>query len=149
MNKTIQTENSIQFLGYIKKVINYKAIKIKKQIQCQSSSEMLILNATDNVDVERINSITDPSLGPEECTVKQNLDSLSDYIDNKQLCQCISHLTPKQKQILYDLYINEIPERELAESYHTSFQNINKTKNTALQHIREDLSLMNTSSVVS
>ncbi|WP_342558163.1 sigma factor-like helix-turn-helix DNA-binding protein [Metasolibacillus sp. FSL K6-0083] len=58
--------------------------------------------------------------------------------EDKLLHDIISKLSAKQKEILYLLYIEGIPEIEIAHKLAITKQAVNKTKNQTLKKIRKN-----------
>lgn len=129
----------IFFLSYIKKTITYKAIKIKTKYKKVYDSEKLILNQSNDNEEEKINLIVDKNNDIEEFRFTGSYNDLEDIFSNKKILDSFNSLTEKQKQILYELYINNMTEREIAQKLNSSFQNINKIKKAALKNINKSL----------
>lgn len=129
----------IFFLSYIKKTITYKAIKIKTKYKKTYDLEKFILNQSNDDEEEKINLIADRNNDIENVSFAMDCSDLNEIFSNKKLADSFNSLTEKQKQILYELYINNISERELAQKLNSSFQNINKIKKAALKNINKNL----------
>ncbi|MCT4508247.1 MAG: hypothetical protein N4A48_05700 [Tepidibacter sp.] len=139
--KSENNENSISFLNYISKSIGYKSTELKIKYKKRYSLEELSLNTTKE-EMEKINLIVDENNNVEDIALFDEFQDLNDVFENKELVKRIEKLTKKQKNIIYELYVNQITERELAKKLDTSFQNINKVKKTALKKLNK--SLLNT-----
>ncbi len=129
----------IFFLSYIKKTITYRSIQIKTKHKKTYDLEKFILNQRNDNAEEKINLIEDTR------NIEENLDFVIDYNDfneifnDKKISDSFNSLTEKQKQVLYELFVNNKSEREVAKKLDSSFQNINKIKKAALKKINKKL----------
>ena len=124
-------KNSASFLSYITKSIRYKSIKLKIKHKNLYNSEELSLNTTQQ-EQEKINLIADENNNTEDIILFHRLQGFNEIFENKELIKSVEKLKEKQRKIIYELYVNQISERELAEKLNTSFQNINKVKKREL-----------------
>lgn len=130
----------IFFLSYIKKTITYKSIKIKTKNKKLYDLEKCILNHSDDSEEEKINLIADMNNDIENLSFAMADNDFSEIFTNKKIADSFEALTEKQKQVLYEIFVNNISERQLAQKLNSSFQNINKIKKAALKNLSKQLS---------
>lgn len=130
--------NSACFLSYITKVIGYKSSRLREKYKKLYSLEELSLNTTEK-EMEKVNLIADESSNIEDIIFIHGFQELNNVFENKKLIKSIEKLTQNQRNVIYELYVNDISERELAEKLNTSFQNINKVKKAALKNLNKSL----------
>lgn len=118
IEKDINMQNEYCILNYIKKSIHrafislkHKYIKIKNKEICEDEDKIIYMAGC----------IEKPIY--EEIFIKELLDRLS-------------HL---QKKVIKDIFINDIPEKELARRMNVSKQAINRIKMRALNNLRNEL----------
>ncbi len=143
MTKYEISRANASFLNYITKIIRYKSIKLKIKYQKLYNLEELSLNVIYE-EQEKINLIADEASNIEDSILCKKLQGFNEIIENKKLIQSIEKLTEKQRYIIYELYVSQTSERELAKKLNISFQYINKAKKTALKKLNESLLNTNT-----
>lgn len=132
----------IYFYSYIRKSLLLKAREIKAKHNLLKNKEELSLNIVfEEKEEELINTIPSKSTDyEEEYEDTHTTSDFTKYVSEKKLLDAINGITKKQKQILFMYIVQDMTESEIAQSFHTSVQAINKNKNNALKKIKRILS---------
>lgn len=126
---------------HIKRTINYAAIKLKKKQNKKEEIEKLCLNILDeDFKEERLYSIPDERIDiiKEVCSPGENT-SFKEIFCDKEILEAIKTLTDRQKEILYKCIVRDQKETLVAKELGVTKQAVNKTKNAALNKLRNKL----------
>lgn len=66
-------------------------------------------------------------------------ETMDDYVEDPPLYQAIQSLTPKQQEILTYKYVRQLSNKEIADQFEDSPQNVSKLHQKALQHLKSQL----------
>lgn len=123
----------VKILSYFSKVLFFEAQRFDREIRKVSKNSPLILDNQDSLFHEMISSKNDNDSF--DISV-ENSEQLQILFEDKRLFDIISNLNSKNKELLYLLYVKEIEESEIANSWGVTQQAINKRKNSILQKIK-------------
>jgi RNA polymerase sigma factor (sigma-70 family) len=126
----------IKILTYFSKVLHFEAQRFDKKIRNLSNSNFQYTDGLkeDTVLYEALPSNHDRS--PFDAQLK-NAQQLENLFEDKHLYTIISDLNPKNKKLLYLLFVIGMSESEVASHLGITKQAVNKRKKDVLQKIRE------------
>lgn len=124
----------IQILSYFSKTLHFDAQRFDMKIRDHSEKYPLILNQDNGFeDMLVLETVEDDY---DEYAV-DSYENLSEIISNKQLYMIVDNLKPKNKELLYLLYVKGLEEKEVAQMLGLTIQAVNKRKNTILKQIKQ------------
>ncbi|MGM0941283.1 MAG: RNA polymerase sigma factor [Bacillota bacterium] len=130
---------SVKLLTYLSNLIYYNAINFDKTIQKHYNREMLILDKPLREENEGI-TYKDMLYQPlPDMANRVACESIVDCVEDPQLYKAIQTLTPKQREILSHKYVQGLKNKEIADLYHDSPQNVSKLHQRALQKLKSNL----------
>lgn len=121
------------FLSYIKKSIEFKALDFKKQYYKLKKSECSL--GTNNIILENKNAFLDYMPYTDSPVEDKDIIDFFDNFIKRDTLKKSKNLTLLQKKIIYKIYIEDLSERIVAEQLNTSYQNINNIKRKALKKL--------------
>ena len=143
IEKLFQTHvYKVQLLTYFSKILHFESQRFDKKIRHLHTTQPLILDKNmDDGETTLLDLIGETQTSYEYRSLGSTLtdpNNLTSLFDDKLLHDIISKLSAKQKEILYLLYIEGIPEIEIAHKLAITKQAVNKTKNQTLKKIRKN-----------
>lgn len=124
----------IQILSYFSKTLHFDAQRFDMKIRDHSEKYPLILNQDNGFEDILVRETVEDDY--DEYAV-DNYENLSEIISNKQLYMIVDNLKPKNKELLYLLYVKGLEEKEVAQMLGLTIQAVNKRKNTILKQIKQ------------
>lgn len=128
----------IQILSYFSKTLHFDAQRFDKKLRGQTEKYPLILNQENGLEDIILVEISedDTFINYENLTV-DSYENLTEIISSKKLYTIIDSLKPKNKELLYLLYVKGLEEKEVAQLLGLTIQAVNKRKNTILKQIKK------------
>ncbi|WP_041701288.1 sigma-70 family RNA polymerase sigma factor [Gottschalkia acidurici] len=126
------------FLSYVKKTVQYSAIKFKQKNSNLYNHEKMILTTSKEDEEDKINTLIDKNIDIDKDAFT-DFNNFCETFENIALAKNFQTLTQKQKEVIFEVIINETSERDLAKKLNTSFQNVNKIKRTAFKKLKVNL----------
>lgn len=124
----------IQILSYFSKTLHFDAQRFDKKIRDHSEKYPLILNQDNGFEDILVRETVEDDY--DEYAV-DSYENLSEIISNKQLYMIVDNLKPKNKELLYLLYVKGLEEKEVAKMLGLTIQAVNKRKNIILKQIKQ------------
>ncbi|MGI6711355.1 MAG: hypothetical protein ACOX4L_01250 [Bacillota bacterium] len=132
-DKNQRKQQEAAFVLYIKKAIQFKAIRLYNSYAKQCQYEKLILDVPiDDQDSCLRDFVSDDTSYPFQEDINDSIDNL---VVNPLLYNALQKLSQYQKDVLKAVIVDEIPEKIYARKYGVTRQAINKLKNSALLKI--------------
>lgn len=131
---------NVRALTYLSNLIYYNAVNFDKTMQKHNSREMLTLDQP--LQEEEGNSTTHKDMlyhSSPDMTDRIACETMTDYVENPRLYQAIQSLTPKQQEILTYKYVRGLQNKEIANLFGNSPQNVSKLHKRALQKLKKYL----------
>ena len=128
----------IQILSYFSKTLHFDAQRFDMKIRDHSEKYPLILNQDNGFEdiLVRENVEDDKVINYDEYAA-DSYENIGEIISNKQLYMIVDNLKPKNKELLYLLYVKGLEEKEVAKMLGLTIQAVNKRKNTILKQIKQ------------
>lgn len=131
----------VRALTYLTHVIHSQAIHFDKTMQKHNSREILTLDQPlqseeDGQETTHKDMLYQPS---SDMADKIACETMGDYVDDPSLYQAIQSLTAKQRDILTYRYGHQLSNKEIADWFGDSLQNVSKLHRKALQHLKKYL----------
>lgn len=131
----------IKIIKYISNLIHYYTIDFSKRLNSRNQRYCLKLDEAMYKDSENTTPLVDQLPSPNEVE-KEYLNaqqSLDELIEDKSLYHVYQKLTDKQKKILELIYVMNFTNKEVAEFYNETPQNISNLHKRALNLIKKQL----------
>lgn len=122
--KDYDPEKGVKLLGYIKAMLKYHYLNKHREKKVVSLNEPL-----------EDGEMMDFLIGED----RDLLDDLIESEENAVLLKSLNNLTPKQKRIITDFYIKNIPIGEIAKDMGISYRTVVNTKTNALQKLKNEI----------
>lgn len=131
----------LKFLSYVNKSMIFYSRKYQKNKFRNDNREILNLNVkNEGFEEERINMIPDKHIDfIEEILKTEKSIDFKKIIENYELLEALEKLTGRQKEIIYKLIVLNKSEKELMKELRITRQSINKSKNLALNKLKNEL----------
>ncbi|MGH4123484.1 MAG: sigma-70 family RNA polymerase sigma factor [Clostridium sp.] len=131
----------LRFLSYINKSMIFYSIKYKEKKVKNENREILNLNVkSEGFEEERISRISDEELDfIEEISKPGEEVDFKKTIENPSLLNALEKLPDRQKEIIYKMMVLNKSQNELIKELGVSRQSINKSKNLALNKLKNEL----------
>lgn len=127
----------IQLLSYFSRVLYFESQKYDKKIRDHNQVNQLTLDSDINDGENKlIDLVPDESIDDESEWMYSDFAHLEVILEDKQLYNIVSKLSPKKKYILHAIFIDNLTEEEVSRKLGISKQAVNKAKNQAFQKIR-------------
>lgn len=132
---------SVKALTYLSNLIYYNAINFDKSIQKHDNREMLTLDQPlQEEEGNKGSTCKDMLYHPSsDMTDKIACETMAYYVEDTQLYQGIQTLTPKQQEILTYKYVRGLQNKEIANLFGESPQNVSKLHQRTLQKLKNHL----------
>ncbi|AFS77122.1 hypothetical protein Curi_c00400 [Gottschalkia acidurici 9a] len=98
----------------------------------------MILTTSKEDEEDKINTLIDKNIDIDKDAFT-DFNNFCETFENIALAKNFQTLTQKQKEVIFEVIINETSERDLAKKLNTSFQNVNKIKRTAFKKLKVNL----------
>ncbi|RHW35788.1 sigma-70 family RNA polymerase sigma factor [Lysinibacillus yapensis] len=120
--------------SYLRKVIAFEARKFDAKIRAKEKKN-ISLHAT----IEDGSTLEGVLVDEKSCHIYERvLDSnLEEIFEDRKLSKAVAKLTIKQKNILSQIYLWELSEKEIANNLKLTQQAVSKVHRTALKRLRE------------
>jgi RNA polymerase sigma factor (sigma-70 family) len=130
----------IQLLSYFSRVLYFESQKYDKQLRHNNRVNQLTLDSDINDGENKfIDLVPDESIYDEsEWIYSTDFAHLEVILEDKQLYNIVSKLSPKKKYILHSIFVDNLTEEEVSKKLGISKQAVNKAKNQAFQKIRQE-----------
>lgn len=131
----------IRIIKYISNLIYFYTIDFDKRINKRNQRYNLILDGSEcNDSNENAMNLIDKqsSSNSTEKDYFENEQSLNELIENQKLYKIYQQLTDKQKEILELIYVRDFTNKEVAEFYNETPQNISNLHKRALKKIKKN-----------
>ncbi|MCM0627117.1 DUF1492 domain-containing protein [Lysinibacillus sp. OL1_EC] len=129
----------IQLLSYFSRVLYFESQKYDKKIRHNNRVNQLTLDSDINDGENKlIDLVPDESIDDESEWMYSDFAHLEVILEDKQLYNMVSKLSPKKKYILHAIFIDNLTEEEVSRKLGISKQAVNKAKNQAFQKIRQE-----------
>lgn len=129
----------VKALTYLSNLIYFNAINFDKNMQKHHDREVLTLDQPlieENEEITHKDMLYHSAPNADDMTT---CETIADYIEDLQLYQAIQTLTPKQKNILTHKYVDGLRNKEMADLFNDSPQNVSKLHHKALQKLENHL----------
>ncbi|RST60157.1 sigma-70 family RNA polymerase sigma factor [Siminovitchia terrae] len=141
-NKFREFYLKIRLIKYVSNLIYFYTIDFDKRINKRNQRYNLILDGNANDSNENstilINNYAS-SNSTEQDYFNKDTQPFNELIENEKLYEIYNQLTDKQKQILEMIYVRGFTNKEVADYFEESPQNISNLHKRALQRIKEYL----------
>ncbi|MEW9677923.1 sigma-70 family RNA polymerase sigma factor [Lentibacillus sp. L22] len=129
----------VKALTYLSNVIYYNAINFDKAMKKHYNREMLTLDQP--LQGENEGATHKDMLYHSSPSVPDRVvyETMADYVEDPQLYQAIQKLTSKQREILTHKYVHGLKNKEIADLFDDSPQNISKLHQSALKKLKNYL----------
>ncbi|GAB4074597.1 hypothetical protein GCM10028778_21000 [Barrientosiimonas marina] len=133
--------SNVRAISYLAKAVHSQAIDFDKVAQKHASREMLTLDQPLRAEeygegATHKDMLYQPS---SDMTGIIACETMDDYVKDPPLYQAIQSLTPKQQQILTYKYVRQLSNKEIADQFGDSPQNVSMLHHKALQHLKSQL----------
>lgn len=128
----------IRFISYICTHLYYQSIHFDKKIRKQSTKEIAILDQP--IDDNEELTMKDTIAAIQQTTQSEvKPKSLEEVLSNEKIIKVLSKLTSKQREVLFQIYVNGYKEKEVAQELGVSQQAVSKIKRSALNKLKKGL----------
>lgn len=132
---------NVRVLTYLSNLIYYNAINFDKTIKKRHDREMLTLDqplqtSEGHEGATHKDLLYYPSLDMTDTVIR---GTISDYVENPKLYQAIQNLTLKQQKIITYKYVKGLQNKEIADLFGNSPQNISKLHQETLKKLKISL----------
>ncbi|MBU5356060.1 sigma-70 family RNA polymerase sigma factor [Paenibacillus silvae] len=117
----------IRFTAYILSLIRFASIDFDKRVRRLNLRSALILDENDNSTLLG-GSVIEPEL---------NSTEIEEMFSNPILFKAVQRLTKKEKEVLLQAYLMEMPDTQIAHNKNVSQQAVSKLRTKALKKIRD------------
>lgn len=127
----------IQLLSYFSRVLYFESQRYDQKVRQRNSFCQLILDKDLNEDDVRMVDMI-PVSNDFQVATSTDAACLEEFFEDEKLCLIIYNLTPKQKNIIHALFLENQTESEVAENLGVTKQAVNKVKNQTLKKIKQE-----------
>lgn len=140
-NKFREYYLKVRIIKYVSNLIYYYTIDFDKRVNKRNQRFNLVLDGTAS-DPHENSTILNNKYAASNSTEQEyfnDTQSFNELIENEKLYLIYNQLTDKQKQILEMIYVRGFNNKEVADYFEESPQNISNLHKRALQRIKEYL----------
>jgi len=141
-NKFREYYLKVRMIKYVSSLIYYYTIDFDKRINKRNNRFNLIIDGTENNNPHEDSASITHKYASSNSTEQEyfnNTRSFSEIIENEKLYYVYNQLTDKQKQILEMIYVRGYTNKEVADFFNETPQNISNLHKRALNRIKKYL----------
>lgn len=122
--------------AYFSSMIKFMGIDFDKKLRKLNNRFMLTLDQPLKTETNEGSTMKDMLIDSAAPSLYEGDDTLSSKISDKKLCEALERLTQKQAIVLEMIYVKELSNKEIADIFQTSPQNISNTHKKALKKLK-------------